>query len=127
MPMSQMPPQGGMRPPQMPGGMSPQGGGIEDKVKNMRSIMNPVDASMMKQDGQIDPNMTVIQLLEQLGIDPEGPASQFTDFAKRQHENANPLNKMKGLAGGGMAPPTSMGSQGANVPPPPDFDKLMRG
>jgi len=123
--MSQMPPQGGMP---MQGGMSPQGGGIEDKVKNMRSIMNPVDASMMKQDGQVDPNMTVIQLLEQLGIDPEGPASQFTDFAKRQHENANPLNKMKGLAGGGMQrgggmPPGGMSEQA----PPPDFDKLMRG
>jgi len=126
MPMP-MRPQGG---PPMPGappipgmGTPPPGGGMEGKIKSMRSIMNPIDVSMMKQDGEIDPNMTVIQLLEQLGIDPNGPATQFKDFAKRQFENANPLNKMKGLAGGGAAaiPPAS------GAAPPPDFDNLMRG
>ena len=105
---------------QLPG----QPPGLEGQVKGMRSIMNPADVSMMKQDGDIDPNMTVIEFLEQMGIDPQGPASQFKDFAMKQMENANPLNKMRGLAGGGLpagAPPG--GLQGV---PPPDFDKLMR-
>ena len=124
MPLPGMPPQG--MPPGMPPQGAPMGGGVEDKVRGMRSIMNPVDASMMKQDGDIDPNMTVIELLQQMGIDPEGPASQFRDFAKKQMENSNPLNKMKGLAGGGMPSPGGMPPQGMPPQaPPPDFDKLM--
>jgi len=119
MPLPGMPPRG-MPPQGMPPQGAPMGGGVEDKVRGMRSIMNPVDASMMKQDGDIDPNMTVIELLQQMGIDPEGPASQFRDFAKKQMENSNPLNKMKGLAGGGQGGPP-MPPQA----PPPDFDNLM--
>lgn len=93
--------------------------------------MNPADVSMMKQDGDIDPNMTVIEFLEQMGIDPQGPASQFKDFAMKQMENANPLNKMKGLAGGGPPPGAPPGAPqglpgGLQGAPPPDFDKLMR-
>ena len=117
-------PQGGQSP--LPGGP-----GLESKVKGMRSIMNPADVSMMKQDGDIDPNMTVIEFLEQMGIDPQGPASQFKDFAMKQMENANPLNKMKGLAGGGSPPGVPPGAPqglpgGLQGAPPPDFDKLMR-
>ena len=115
--------------PPLPGGQPPD---LQSQVKGMRSIMNPADVSMMKQDGDIDPNMTVIEFLKQMGIDPNGPASQFKDFAMKQMENANPLNKMKGLAGGPPGTSPGMGVPGGPQmglpasPPPPDFDKLMR-
>jgi len=73
-------------------------GASEDPVKQNMSMFNPVDMAAMKQSGAFTPDMKVKDVLLKIGIDPEGPATQLVEFAKKQHQNADPLGKMKNIA-----------------------------
>jgi hypothetical protein len=68
------------------------------------SIFNPADAAMMKQEGSLNPDMSVRQFLETQGIDVEGPVTQLLKFAKDQIDKAKPVNKMAAIAGQAAAP-----------------------
>jgi hypothetical protein len=79
----------------------------EKKVQQNMSVLNPVDAAVMKQDGAMgNPGeQTVMDALQKLGIDPQGPATQLVEWAKSQMKNANPANKMRAISGGGAKRP----------------------
>lgn len=121
---------GGQGAPPRPGAQPPN---PADKLQSMRSGFNPTDVSMDAIDGKLDPNMSVIEFLQQNKIDPQGPVSQFKDLFMEQMQNADPINKMRGMASQGQppggppqgGPPQSMGRQ-----PSPNvggqFDKLFR-
>jgi len=85
-------------------------------LQNNRSVFNPVDASVMAQEGEISPDMTVREYFAKLGVDVEGPVSQLIDMAKDQMQKADPLNKMKSIAGG-PTPGPKMGQPGIGQPP----------
>ena len=89
-----------------------------ETLKANRSVFNPVDASMMKQEGEIRPDMTVREYFAKLGVDVEGPVSQLIDMAKDQMGKADPMNKMKSIAGGPMPGP-KMGQPGGQPPQQP--------
>ena len=141
MPPGRIPSQPMGAPPPGPPAGPPAGApppGMEDKLNGMRSGFNPTDAGMDALDGKYDPNMTVIELLQAQGIDPQGPVSQLKDFFMKSMKNADPINKMRGLAsaqspGGAGVPgmPPAGPQQGAPPPGPPQggvgpqFDKLM--
>jgi len=75
--------------------------GTDARASSAMSIFNPTDASMMAQDGTIDPNMTVDDFLKNvLKVDPQGPVTQLVDMYKQQSSMANPVNKMAAIAGG---------------------------
>lgn len=102
---------------------------MADPITANRSILNPADMAQMKQSGEFNSDMTVRQVMERLGIDVDGSASQLIEFQKKQMENANPLNKMKNIAGAGAPntpPPNPMAGEGANTPPR-GLDDLMKG
>jgi len=86
---------------------------VAQRVMQNRSMLNPVDRSMMKQDGQLDPNMSVVDFLKQMGVDPNGPVSQLTSLWQNQSAMANPANKMQAISG---APPSPQG-QGPEAGP----------
>ena len=91
---------------------------IAQRVMANRSMLNPVDRSMMKQDGQLDPNMSVVDFLKQMGVDPNGPVSQLTQLWQNQSAMANPANKMQAISGGQSAPPpgpTGNGGAGGSL------------
>ena len=76
-------------------------------LKSNRSMFNPTDASMMAQEGEITPDMPIREYFAKLGVDVEGPISQLIEMTKNETQRANPLNKMKAIAGGprpGMPP-----------------------
>jgi hypothetical protein len=103
-----------------PQGMPP-GGGSSPVMKNM-SALNPTDAAMMGSSGQFTPDMTVADYFQKLGIDVNGPVTQLVDFAKKQQENANPINKMRNIAADtalqkGGQPPTMPGVKPMVAPP----------
>jgi hypothetical protein len=80
--------------------MSPTGQAIEQN----RSVFNPTDVASLVQSGQFTPQTTVTEFLGFFGIDPNGPVTQLIDFQKNQIDKADPLNKMKAIAGAGKAP-----------------------
>jgi len=84
-------------------------------LKSNRSMFNPVDASMMGQEGEVNQNMSVREYFAKLGVDVEGPVSQLIDMAKNQMGKADPLNKMKSIAGGPGQP--QMGKPPMGQPP----------
>jgi len=88
-----------------------------------KSIFNPVDASMMKQRGEINPNMSVREYFAKLGVDVEGPVSQLVDMAKDQMAKADPINKMKSIAGG----PTPGMKPGMGQPPQQPMGRAPQG
>ena len=126
-----------MPPGNPPGGIGLPAGGLpqedlQQKLKGLRSVFNPTDLSMMRQEGEIDPNMSVLELLTKLGIDPKGPITQFQKFTMDQMKNSNPLRKLQAFAGqaggppGGEPPPVAPGGAPGGAPLPPDFDRLMK-
>jgi len=74
---------------------------IQKKIQDNMSIFNPTDAAMMKQNGQLDPNMSIRDFFQMNGVDVDGPISQLVKFAQDQIGKANPLNKMQAIAGQG--------------------------
>jgi hypothetical protein len=106
---------------------------MSDPIRANASIFNPADMAMMKQYGDFNKKMTVRQALEKLGIDVDGPVEQLMQFARKNVENANPLNKMRNIAQGGAPTPAPTGNM---VPSPEEsavgtspggLNKLMRG
>jgi len=107
--MSDMPKPGG------PGYM----GAASDPMRKNASIMNPMDLAMMKNDGMDPNNMTVNDLLQKVGIDPNGPASQLVEFSRKQVENGDMMGKMQNIA---------KDSQGGEEPlPTPGLEGLLNG
>ena len=78
---------------------------MEQRIEQNKSMFNPTDVAMMKQDGQLDAQkMSVRGLLEKFGIDVEGPASQLIDFFKSQRQKGSMAGKIQSLGGGQPAP-----------------------
>jgi len=119
------PPPGGGMPPSggPPGGGMPGGPGGGDPIRDNASFMNPADLAMKKQEGGIQPGMTVRAFLEQQGIDVEGPIDQLTKFALKQSQNKNMRGKAQSMAGG--QPPG--GPPPAGPPQPQGMAGLLKG
>jgi hypothetical protein len=79
------------------GAGGPPPGGPSPVMKNM-SALNPVDAATMASSGNFTPDMTVRDYFQKMGIDVDGPVTQLVEFAKKQSQNANPMNKMRNIA-----------------------------
>ena len=93
------------------GGGNPQD--VMAKVDANKSMLNPTDVSMMKQDGQMDPNMPVRDYLAKFGIDVDGPVSQLSEIYKGPKQKASMPGKMQALGGGpGMGQPQPRMPQG---------------
>ena len=87
----------------------------EEKVRGNMSVFNPTDIAMMGQNGVLRPDMTVRQYLETVGIDVDGPVTQFRDAANDQMQKADGGNKMKAIGGApgmGQAPQQPRPQQG---------------
>lgn len=91
-------------------------------VKANQSVTSPADVSMMLQDGEISPDMPVLEYLKKIGIDPNGPVSQFVDVFKAQQAKASPMGKMQAFSGG-----PRMGAQKPPAGPPPGMAGLIGG
>jgi hypothetical protein len=99
-------------------------GASKDPIRQNMSGFNPVDLAAMKQSGTFTPDMKVKDVLLKIGIDPEGPATQLVEFAKKQTQNADPLAKMKNIAA--TAPQgQAQGQPPAEEPLPAGLDGLM--
>jgi hypothetical protein len=103
-----------------------------EKVEQKQSLFNPTDVAMMIETGKISPQMPVVDMLKTMGIDPEGPVSQLAGTFKKQMDNANPVKKMRSLAGG--KPPNRMPQgrkpmaqpqQRPQQPGPGSFDEMF--
>ena len=118
--MMNMPPTGGMPPP-----------GGSDPIKENESFLNKTDLGMMAGEGRFSPDQTVRDVLTELGIDVEGPATQLVEFAQKQTENATVPGKMKNMSSLGQpapqGPPSAMPQGPAPGPqgPPPSMEGLM--
>jgi hypothetical protein len=109
----------------MMGGMPPQGM-QGDPIKENESFLNPTDLGLMAGEGRFTPDMSVRDVLQDLGIDVDGPADQLVEFAKKQSENANPINKMQNIAGSGQAAsPPPVAPQAMAQGPPPSLEGLI--
>lgn len=96
-----------MRPPM--GGVPGSGGGDPmAAMKDNMSMMNPVDIAGMKSPnhpGYIDPQKTTVrEYFEKNGVDVDGPIVQLVKFAQDQAGKANPIQKMRNIAGAGQSP-----------------------
>ena len=92
----------------------------DQAIERNMSILNPTDATMMGQSGELQRGMSVIDLLTKLNIDPQGPAEQLTTLFTDLRRKGNPTNKMRDIAG--VQP-----QQGAPPPEaPPDINTLFR-
>lgn len=87
---------------------------IDSTLRQNRSMFNPTDMSMMKQEGEITPDMTIRDYFSKLGVDVDGPVTQLIEMGKQQMQKANPLNKMQAIAGG-----PKMGQPQGQPPPMP--------
>lgn len=73
---------------------------IDATLRQNRSVMNPADLAMMKEEGEITPDMTIRDYFAKLGVDVDGPVVQLVELGKSQMQKANPLNKMQAIAKG---------------------------
>lgn len=75
-------------------------GAASDPVRKNTSVFNPLDLAAMKQSGQFEgaEDMKVVDFLPMIGIDPQGPMSQLTEFMQKQVENADMVGKMQNIA-----------------------------
>jgi hypothetical protein len=106
--------------------------GTEEAMKSTRSIMNPNDAAAMKQEGVITPDMTIADFFSTFGIDVNtDPITRLEEFQKQQASMADPLNKMKTIAGAGQqnqsAPPMGQQESPAPVGRPPEVQTGLGG
>lgn len=97
--------------------------GMPGPVEKNLSGMTPSGAVLMGPKG--GPNTTVAQYLGQLGIDVNGPVQQLIDFAQKQQQNANPLQRVRNIAadaalqrGGTPAPGASPAAPPTEQPSP---------
>lgn len=113
MPMPQMP----SKP--MPQGMPRAGGDPMSAMKQNMSIFNPVDATAMRESGEITPQTTIREFFASKGVDVDGPVSQLVQFVQDQAKKASPLGKMQAIAGQGQGPQPQA--------PPPDLGGMIKG
>jgi hypothetical protein len=73
-------------------------------IDKSQSILNPRDAFMMKEQGKIRKDMTVRELFGGLGVDVDGPVTQLAEMVMREKQKADPLGKMRALAGADQMP-----------------------
>jgi len=100
--------------PMMPG---PAQKNVSEAMDENLSIMNPQDAFLMAEKGMLRPDMTIRELFSGLGVDVEGPVAQLADMVQRETQKANPLNKMKAVAGAGlMTDPVAAKMGGGSAP-----------
>jgi len=108
----------GMMPKANPGMGAGDAEATSGRVNANKSALNPMDASMMKQDGEIDPNMPIRDYLQKFGIDVEGPVSQLLEMYKNEKQKAGMQGKMGAIAGGpGMGQPSPAPRSPAPAPP----------
>ena len=107
----QMPPMGGAM-----GGGASGGGALADFKKN-RSLAEPIDATMMAQDGTITPDMTIADFYQNvMGLDVNtNTVMDMVQATKKNIGNANPMTKMQNLSKGSAGAAPGMGQ----APPPP--------
>lgn len=121
MPMPQMP----SKPMQGP----QPGGDPMSAMKQNMSIFNPVDATAMRESGEITQQTTIREFFASKGVDVDGPITQLVQFVQDQAQKAQPLNKMKAMAGQGPQSPMMAGQgQGQQMQaPPPDLGGMIKG
>jgi hypothetical protein len=112
----------------MQGGMPPGAGPVQ---KNL-SAMTPGGAALMAASNPITPGMTVADYLQKMGIDVNGPVQQLIDFAQKQQQNANPINRMRNIAADtalqkGGQPPAQPGVKPMVAPPAQPSPTGMQG
>ncbi|MFH2075825.1 MAG: hypothetical protein ABIJ57_10860 [Pseudomonadota bacterium] len=94
----------------------PPGMGGPSPLDANKSMMSGPDLASMTQGGQVRPDMTIKEFFATFGIDTEtDTVDKLTMFAKKQVQNANPVNKMQNMAMG-AEPPAPVGAPTA-VPP----------
>lgn len=89
---------------------------IQNTLMQNRSVLNPTDAAMMKQDGEVTPDMTVRDYFAKLGVDVDGPVTQLVEMGQREMQKANPMNKMQAISGGPQGKPAMGRPQGQPAP-----------
>ena len=105
--------QSGMGMPPSPSmGGSPGG---ENAMEANRSVMNPIDMAAMQQNGTVNQNMTVKDLIEKVFKVPmDAPVSALTEAIKKQGLNQNGVGKMQAM--GGKPVGSAMGPRNATGP-----------
>lgn len=102
--------------------------GVEQAMKDSRSLFNPTDAAAMKQDGSISMDMPIKDFFAQFGIDVDtDPLSKLVEFQKQQIGNADPLKKMQAIAGSQSSPPMGQQATPAPVGRPPEVSGGLGG
>jgi len=86
----------------MPDMAAPMQKDVGQTIDESLSVMNPQDAFLMAEKGMLRKDMTIRELFSSLGVDVEGPVVQLADMVQRETQKANPLNKMKAVAGAGQ-------------------------
>lgn len=86
----------------------------EQAINDNKSMFNPTDVAGMATNGEITPDMTIRQFFESQGMDVDGPVTQLVEWQMSQMNKADPLNKMKAIAGQGGA-----NTQPTGAPPAP--------
>jgi hypothetical protein len=94
-------------------------------LKDNMSIFNPADAAAMKQSGEINAQTTIRDFFASKGVDVDGPITQLIQFAGDQAQKANPMNKMKAMAGQSAPPGMPPGGPGGHQGPPPDLGSML--
>jgi len=95
-------------------------------LKDNMSIFNPADAAAMKESGEITAQTTIRDFFASKGVDVDGPITQLIQFAGDQAQKANPMNKMKAVAGQGAPPGMPPGMPpGGQQGPPPDLGSML--
>ncbi len=102
--------------------------GVKGKLTDSMSIFNPTDAQAMKQGGKISPDMPIRDFFANFGIDVDNdPLSKLIEFQKQQISNADPMNKMKNIAGESQQGPAPIGQQENPVGRPPEVQSGLAG
>ena len=114
------------------GGTPPMGGPpMNDPIKDNESFLNKTDLGVMAGERRFTPDQSVRDVLTELGIDVEGPATQLVEFAQKQSQNAEVSGKMKNIASSGQPKPmpSPQGPMPGPAPgpqgPPPSMEGLM--
>lgn len=82
----------------------------QQAIDENKSMFNPTDLAGIAESGEVTPDMTIRQFIEMNGMDVEGPVTQLVEWQMSQMDKADPMNKMKAIAGQGKPP------GGANMP-----------
>lgn len=109
------------QPPQQPGAPGPGGapspggggGSTEEVLRSKKSIFNPADMAMAKEEGVLE--MPIREFFAMNGVDVDGPMSQMVKFVAEQAKNADPLNKMQAIA---RSQPPQDPLEAGQAPPP---------